>query len=99
MKLSQVRPCDNCGQKIAPIFYVLRISQAMFLQTQTNQILGMAQYFQGALGLAEIMSSDAEAVMIFGEKDPTLMDELFLCQNCQMSELNLAALLEKRNQE
>src|SRR3990172_1147169 len=45
MKLSQIRPCDNCGRKIAPSFYVARFSIALFNPRATNEVLGMTHTF------------------------------------------------------
>lgn len=96
MKLSEIRPCDNCGGKIAPLFYVLRISQAMFMPS-TNEVLGLTQCFRGALALAEAMAPEPEVVMVLGDEDKALQTELFICQEClTMKALDLAALMERR---
>lgn len=97
MKLSEIRPCDNCKQKIAPIFYVVRISQALFTR-ETNQVLGLVQILGGSLELAEVMSPEPDVVKVFADENKALGTELFLCQNCVLScDLNLAALIEQRN--
>lgn len=98
MKLSELRPCDNCGQKIAPLFYVARVSQAMVMPA-ANQVLGMTQYFNGNLALAEMFAPEDEVVKVFGEEKKELMDELLLCSDCACEKyLNLLVLVEKRNQ-
>ena len=104
MKLSQVRPCDNCGGKIAPMFYVIRFSMAMFKVREVNTNLGLAQMFGGNLGVAEAMSQNAEAVMVFGEEKSELWTELFICQACFTGDPNkprvdLAILAERVGKE
>jgi hypothetical protein len=100
MKLSELRPCDVCGGKLAPSFYVLRMSIALISPTPTNQVLGLAQYFQGNLGLAEVFApeSDQAVVVAMDEKEHTgLMQEFFVCTTCYMAPICLAELVEKRN--
>lgn len=96
MKLSEIRPCDNCGKPIAPVFYVLRISQAFFTPA-TNQMLGLNHMFHGALALAEAMAPESDVIKIFGDEDKSLMTEILLCQECVLYRSpDLALLLEKR---
>lgn len=96
MKLSQLRPCDQCGGQIAPMFYVVRVSMAVITQG-ANQTLGLAQYFGGNLALAETLSPEPSPVMLMGEEDQELWTELLICQNCYTEELNLVVLAERRN--
>ena len=95
MRLSEIRPCDNCGKPIAPIFYVVRTSIAVFNTNATNEILGLARMIGGSIALAEAMGSQLEAVKIGGETDSHLWDEIFLCNDCHVSNVNLAVLAEK----
>lgn len=97
MKLSEIRPCDNCGGKIAPNFYVIRSSLAIFNPHETNQVLGMSQYFGGALGLAEVMSPQAEVVKIAGDEQEGLWEEIFVCMDCFCKGFNIAHTIEKAN--
>jgi len=96
MKLSEIRPCDNCGGAIVPIFYVVRTSIAVFNADATNEMLGLSRMFCGSLALAETMGSQPEAVKIGGEENKELWVEVFLCQDCYVgSNVNLALLAEK----
>lgn len=105
MKLSQLRPCDACGGKIAPIFYVVRISQAIMNGQAINENLGLAAFFGGGaagFGLAQAMGTDKDVAVVAGDKEPSLMTELFICQSCMIQghkELDLMMLMEKRNKE
>jgi hypothetical protein len=95
MKLTELRPCDNCGGPIAPTFYVVSIDQALVHPKAANEVLGLNQMFGGhALQLAEVMAPDAEAVkMVPG--GPT---KIYLCIACCCTAgILLAALLEKRH--
>ena len=95
MKLSELRPCDNCGGIIAPQFYVVRTSLAIIDAQAANATLGLTQMFNGALGLAEAMSPMPDAVKIAGEFDKSLWVEDFLCRDCFMTKgINLAQLGE-----
>lgn len=100
MKLSDVRPCDNCGKGLAPhgFFYVLRVSYAFIAPKAFNATMGLTQMFGGAVRLAQAMSPDPEVIKIAGDENPELMTELLLCQDCVlMQDLSIAYLMEKRN--
>lgn len=98
MKLSDLRPCDNCGGPLKlGIFYVVRASLAIVRPQAANQVLGLAQVFQGSLGLAEVMAPEADCVKIAGYDEPCLWNEIIVCQDCFMSDLNVAAISEKVN--
>lgn len=95
MKLSELRPCDHCGGPVIPIFYVVKASIAVFNANATNENLGLMRMLGGSLSLAEVMSSEPEAVKIGGEEDKQLWTEIILCQNCYCSDMNLAVLAEQ----
>ncbi len=98
MKLSQIRPCDNCGGAFkGGVFNVVRTSLAFVSPNAAKQVLGLNQYFGGALGLAESMAPEPDAVKIAMDEDRTLMTEILICQECFTSELNYAILAEKVN--
>lgn len=98
MKLSQLRPCDVCGGKIAPSLYVLRMSIALFKPQATNEVLGLTQIFQGALGLAEVFAPDDDAVIVaMDDKEyRELMHEFFICSDCYMKPIDLPLLVERK---
>jgi hypothetical protein len=93
--------CDGCGGPLQrpPIgnFYVVRASLAIVNPGPARQVLGLTQYFNGALGLAEVMAPAAEdAIIVAGDKEPGLMTELLLCFDCWTRPLCLSDLAEKR---
>ena len=95
MKLSEMRPCAKCHGKVAPIWYVLRVSQAMINPRAGNQVLGMMQMLGGNLALAETIAPEPDCVLVMGDKEPALMTELNLCQGCFMEGgIDLALLME-----
>jgi hypothetical protein len=106
MKLSDARPCDNCGGKIAPTFYRIRVDLALFVAKNANAVLGTAQILgglqnPGALAVAESLAPGAEDAIVFaGDKEPDLLDTLFICQECFLEgSLDLAVLIKKLNPE
>ena len=78
-KLSQIRPCDFCGGKIAPIFFVVQVKHAAFNARACNQTLALAQGFGLGLGIAEAMGARADEAVVVLEEGCT---ELFVCNNC-----------------
>ena len=95
MKLSEIRPCDNCGGNLQPIFYLVDTTLAILDHQAINQVIGMTHYMQGHLQLAEMFSPKPDVVTIAGDKDPNLRTRLFLCQDCYMMQgVNLAKLSE-----
>lgn len=96
MKLSELRPCDNCGGSFKGGFFeVVRTTLAFVKPSAAQQVLGLTQIFGGALRLAEAMAPESDAVVIAMDNDKLLMTEIFVCQECFMKPLNYAALAEK----
>jgi len=96
MKLSDLRPCDSCGGKIAPIFYIVKSNIALIDARAANRILGLNQMFGGgAPGLAKVFSPDGDEVT---KGDPKLETELFLCATCYCERLCIAQLVEHRSE-
>ena len=63
-----------------------------------NQVLGLTQMFGGNLALAEVMAPDSDCVLIMGDKEPSLMTEMHICQECVlMKAIELAILMEGHN--
>ena len=97
MRLSELRPCDNCGGVLhqGGIFYVLRFSIAVINAMKANQVLGLTQMLGGALGLAEAMAPEDDVVAVGMDEDPELKTEWLLCPACSMGEIDLGRLLSK----
>ena len=90
----KLKPCVVCDGKIVPIWYVVRVSQAMIQTRTANQVLGLAQMIGGNLALGEVMAPEPECVIVMGDADPSLMTEFNVCQNCfLMKEFNLALMM------
>jgi len=96
MKLSDLHVCDSCGGAVGMQFYVVRVSLAIVMAREANQVLGLAQMLGGRLGLAEVFAPDDNAVMVFGDEDKSLMDELLICMNCLQRDVHLAQMLDRR---
>lgn len=100
MKLSELKPCAACKGKITPIWYVVRISQAMLKPQAANGVLGLCQMFGGSLALAEAMAPEPDCVLVMGDKEPSLMTEINVCQQCfLMKPLDMAILMESAREE
>lgn len=101
MKLSELKPCAVCKGKIAPMWYVVRISQALLNVRAANQVLGMHQFFgRQSFALAELMSPEPDCVTIVGDKEPSLITEIHICQECfLMKPLNMALLMESAREK
>lgn len=98
MKLSELRPCDNCGEPIGQIFYEVRTSIVMVNARTANQMLGLTQMLGGSLALAEAMGAEPDCVVVGGEFDPELFTHLLMCQDCFIKPIGLAAIVERRVQ-
>jgi hypothetical protein len=83
LKLSELRPCDNCGGAIAPTFYVVDSAIAIFGRG-TQETLGLAVQFggltrPGALAIAEAMGPSADKAI---EIVDGLRQRYFVCRDC-----------------
>lgn len=92
MKLSQLRPCDCCGEGLLQskdgsryaLFYLVTVDRALIRPGAAGRVMGLAQFLGDSLMLAEVMGPDADdAVAIASKVDPELKaDEYMLCQRC-----------------
>lgn len=103
MKVSELRPCDNCAGVIAPTFYTIRISQAFITpaaRNAANALLGTSQILGGsgtAQRIALAMAGDPDdAVLVFGEQRPALYTDLLICADCfHMNRVSLPMIVER----
>lgn len=94
MEATELRPCDWCGGAIAPIFYVVRSSIAVFKENETNQFLGLTQMLGGSVKLAAAMGP-ADVVTVGKDEHAELETTAFVCHACALSkEFNLLILME-----
>lgn len=88
MRLSELRPCDYCGGALTgkdgrcPVFHVVDRRLATIDPREANQVLGLTQYFQGALGLAEIMGPLSDPVKVSYVNETALV-----CNDCAIAKL------------
>ena len=97
MKLSELRPCDNCGGQISPVFNLVTCDIGAVNPVEARTNLGLTQMFGGALGLAEVMSPTPDCVKLASDKPETapLRRRLFLCMECWCKPICLGEVLEK----
>ncbi|NJN54002.1 MAG: hypothetical protein HC804_04120 [Anaerolineae bacterium] len=64
-KTTDLKPCDNCGGPVAPIFYraELKFRQVMIDMTAVNQVMGTAQILGGNMRLASVMSPNQDILI------------------------------------
>jgi hypothetical protein len=97
-KLSDIEPCMNpsCRGPLTRGFVVLHMSHGLINGRAANQVLGLHQVFKwgASIALAELFAPEAsEAVLVFGDKDPSLYVTVILCQVCWLdADFNLAHL-------
>jgi hypothetical protein len=100
MKLSELKPCDCCGGPIVKdgniTWMVIKTSLAVISPKAAQQVMGMTQYFGGALGLAEAMSPEPEAVKIVANEQDGQWSEIHVCMDCYMLKLGAIAGLAER---
>jgi len=105
MKLTELRPCDNCGGKLTGEvgrniqFYVLQVSMAILNPRAINQVLGMNLYFQNkSLPVAEMFVPEADDAveLLADQKGLGGWAKLFICFDCAIGskQLNLLAAME-----
>lgn len=92
IKISDLRPCDNCGKAISPTFYVVRFSLAVINFRALSENVGLMTMFHGSVALAETMTSQPEVVTVTGDKDKSLEVEAYICTDCFVQGVNLAHL-------
>lgn len=100
LKLTELRPCDACGKKLVPFFSHIQIRHAVFNVQNANGVLGLATMWGNsprAFAIAEVMAPGADrAVEVID--DPAVTTTLFICNECLLHPLDLASIIEKRNE-
>lgn len=96
MKLSEVRPCDNCGHALAPSgnFYVVRTSLALVSPKAYRELVGLSLMLGNNIGLAEVMGPEPHVIKIAGDENKELLTEFLLCVDCYTQPVILAQLDE-----
>jgi len=103
MKISDLRPCANCGGKITgpegrcPQFYVLKFSTALLNPREIQRQMAGAEYV-GHFGIAQALGMvDSQPVAtIIGDEEGGRWLTIYLCQECYiMKPINLLELIEK----
>ena len=56
MKISELKPCENCGGKIAPVFYRVTVEQIAVDGNAVARMLGLSAMLNGSLGVAEVFA-------------------------------------------
>jgi len=92
MKISELRPCDNCGKAISPTFYVVRFSLAVINYGALSENIGLMTMFGGSISMAETFTSQPEVVTVTGDKHKSLEVEAYICTDCFVQDVNLAHL-------
>jgi len=99
MKVTDLRPCDNCGGPIAPSFYIVRMTMAFIKPAAIDEFMGMHKFFGGRASPALVENfapAAADAVIVAGDKEPSLMTEAFVCAKCYIDrDLDLPMLQER----
>lgn len=101
MKLSDLRPCDNCGGPIGYAFHVFKYSFAAVNPRAVHELSGLSMML-GSPQLAEVMGAhqdDAVQLLADQEDDEGKVEgwhEFFLCTDCFCGDVNVGVMLEKK---
>ncbi len=96
---TRVKPCENCGGKIGPDFYIVKLSQALVDPSAVNRYVGMTQYFQGHTALADVFATDKTLEHVMQGEDANQWPEMIICLRCFAGNPILAQLLFDRSGE
>src|SRR5208282_4580381 len=97
--IKELRGCDACGGQIAPFFKVVTVQFAMFNNRNLRTLLGTTDILggihnPGALAIAAVMAPGADEIITVS-LEPYTTVELFICQKCEMGEINLAEVAQR----
>lgn len=94
MRIDELRPCDVCGGRIAPVCYRVRIDLGMFNANATNAALAMVSYFNN-VQLGALFAPQQDVLQFAGDSEPSLVTSLLICQHCFLhTKLDLPTLQE-----
>lgn len=92
---TRIRLCENCGGKIGPAFYVVKLAQVLVDYGAVSRHAGMAIYFQGNQALADLFSPDSALEKVIEGDDANKWPEVTICQKCCLDNPLLTKILEK----
>jgi hypothetical protein len=90
MVKTRIKPCESCGGKLGPIFYVVKVAQAVVNVGAVNRHVGMTQHFQGHAALAAVFSPDETLEEIAEGPDANRWPEATICADCFLGDKILA---------
>lgn len=86
MKITELKPCENCDGAIYPVFYRVTVEQIAVDSNAVTRMLGLSAMFNGSLGLAEVFAP-------IDDMTTTIQtNSTVLCNNCAI-DISLAAVL------
>jgi hypothetical protein len=100
MKARDAKKCCKCGRGVAaagPTFYTVQIQYFALDPRGIQRTHGLEQFFGGGQTgavLAQVMGDDPDIAQPLGEATPPL----WLCLDCGMGHINVAALAEAHAQ-
>jgi hypothetical protein len=80
------------------MFHMVRTSLVFVNAQAVNEFLGMHQFFGGKASAALVENFSphaADAVVIAGDREPSLMTEIVVCQTCFNQPIDLPLLGER----
>lgn len=96
---TRIRNCELCGGTIGPVFYVVKLAQALVNYAAVNRHAGMTQMMQGNAALAEVFSSDRTLEILFQGEDANKWPEVTICQDCCLNNPVLLNILGKEEEQ
>ncbi len=92
MRISELRPCDACGEPVGISFLRVRVENLLVEVRKVQRHAAMGLFFNGSRLLANMFCDD-ECTKIASTRDAVL------CWNCLDKCSPLAALMEKPEQK
>jgi len=85
VKLTDLHPCDNCGGRVDPIFFVVRVSQALVMPGARGEAESM--FGDGQAPTSSLWRNSEDAVLVFGSgraanNTSNMYTEALVCADC-----------------
>lgn len=99
-KLTDLTPCASCSGPLRKdtgidLGFEVQFDRLLLNPSKTNQVMGMNQYFGGALGLAEMFTPSPECVECLSEATGAKKDKVFICTDCAVTGVSIWQLKER----
>jgi hypothetical protein len=97
---TRIQKCQKCNGAIGPVFYVVKVAQAVVDYGAVQRHAGLMAMMGGNAAIADVFSPERSLETVIEGDDANAWNEAIICQKCGVeSEVTMLALQPKETSE